>query len=254
MSKSLILLGIFLFLNWNSSWGTEILVQKTRGGFPEYCFVKKLSVKEVPYMAETLALAIIKGRKIVFRNLAEINSPKPGPKNFTPDYFEKSLREAMASRIHSLTPKQKEIWEDFIYAAKLAVAINQERINLEGVGFKYFLPAVWARQTAFIFQAKTGIVIKQAALKYRHPVNRPDETEIQAILSIERRGLSDFSRWDYFGKQRVFRYFKPIKNKAFCAKCHGEPRGAKDPLGFEKEGFKKGEIRAVISVTLPVEG
>lgn len=248
-----VILGLvawFLMLGWA---GAGSKPQLTPGGYPEYCFVEKLSPKEAPLMAEVLAQAIVQGRRIVFRHLGEINSPSPGPKRFSPEYFRKALENSMKGYTSRLSPAQKKVWNTFLQSAELAVKINQPRINLPGVKFKYFLPAVWARETALIFQAQTGIVIKQAALKYRHPVNRPDDTELKALLTMAQKGEKTWSQWDQFGTQRVFRYFKALYTRPFCIKCHGGPTSSKDFLGFQKEGYQPGELRAVVSVAIPVK-
>ncbi|OCC14329.1 Histidine kinase [Dissulfuribacter thermophilus] len=227
-------------------------VQNTEGGLPEYCFVKKVSKNEAPLLAELLVKATLTGRRIVFKSLGKINNPELGDKGFTPEYFEKELRKSLSAFEAKLTQAQKEIWEDYIDASKEAISINQDRINLKGVKFKYFLPATWARQTASIFQAKTGIIIKQVALKYRHPCNRPDPFEIKALSKMKKNGLSEFSAWSSLGSQLVYRYMVAIKTKAFCMKCHGGPKATTDILGFKKEGYQIGELRGAVSVVIPV--
>jgi hypothetical protein len=44
----------------------------------------------------------------------------------------------------------------------------------------------------------------------------------------------------------------PLFIEKSCLPCHGEPAGEKDITGKVKEGYKLGELRGDISVTVPV--
>ncbi len=226
------------------------------GGSREYLFIDKFSEKEAQGMAEVLALALEKGRSTIFMHLPKINNPELGDKEFTADYFEGKLLPQLKERIDGLTPAQKITFDKFIWSAKQVIALNQDRINIKGVGFKYFLPATWARETGSIFQIKTGIIIKQPANFYRNPCNRPDETEKKVLSKF---AMSNYDKKDYgeismIGKQKVYRHFRPVFVSTGCLGCHGgDKQGERDMLGFQKDGFKSGDLRAAISVTVPIK-
>jgi len=225
------------------------------GGFREYLFMDKFSEKEAPEMAELLALAIEKGRSIVFQQLPKINNPELGDKEFTADYFEGKLVPQLKQRIDALTPAQKASFDKFLWSAKLTIALNQDRINMKGAGFKHFLPAMWARETAAIFQIKTGIIIKQPANLYRNPCNKPDDAEKKVLTRFT---MQDYDKKEYgemsmIGKQKVYRHFRPVFMSTGCLGCHGDKQGELDVLGFKKDGLKSGDVRAAISVTVPIK-
>ena len=225
------------------------------GGSPEYLFIEKLPEKEAMLMAELLTLAVYEGRAIIFQHVPKINNAELGDKGFTPEYFEAKLMERLKQNVEGLSPAQKRIFNKFIFAAKISVSANQDRINVKGVGFKYFLPATWGRETAMIFKAQTGIIIKQTALLYRYPGNRPDDSEMKSLIKFT---SPDYDKKTYgeistIGKQKVYRYYRPVYMVPGCLGCHGDPKGGKDVLGYEKDGLKVGDVRGVISVAVPVQ-
>ncbi len=235
--------------------GDVLAAAEALGGYPEYLFIEKLPEKEAKGMAELLALSVNEGRAIIFQNLPKINNAELGDKWFTPEYFEEKLMERLKQNIEGLSPAQRRIFNKFVSSAKISVSANQDRINLKGVGFKYFLPATWGRETAMIFKAQTGIIIKQTALLYRYPGNRPDDSEMKSLVKFT---SPDYDKKTYgeistIGKQNVYRYYRPVYMVAGCLSCHGGPKGEKDILGYEKDGLKVGDVRGVISVAVPVQ-
>jgi len=111
-------------------------------------------------------------------------------------------------------------------------------------------------ETGSIFQIKTGIIIKQPANYYRNPCNRPDETEKKALtrLAAATGENRDFGEISMIGKQKVYRYFRPVYISTGCLGCHGgDKQGETDVLGFRKDGLKSGDLRGAISVTVPIK-
>jgi hypothetical protein len=45
----------------------------------------------------------------------------------------------------------------------------------------------------------------------------------------------------------------PLFYNKQCLACHGKPKGAVDISGYEREGFKEGDLGGAISVTLSAE-
>jgi hypothetical protein len=43
----------------------------------------------------------------------------------------------------------------------------------------------------------------------------------------------------------------PLFYTKACLSCHGKPKGELDISGYEKEGFKEGDLGGAISVILP---
>jgi len=225
------------------------------GGFPEYLFLEKVSEAEAPKVAYLLALTVEEGRAIIFQNLPKIFNPELGDKGFTPEFFEQKLLASLKQETKEMSDDQRRIFDKFMWAAKQSIALNQDRINVKGVKFKYFLPATWSRETALMLKTKTGIMIKQAAINYRSPCNKADAME-NTILTKFRKPDYDgktYGEMSTVGKQKVYRHFRPVTIDEGCLGCHGEPKGEKDIIGYEKDGLKIGDVRAIISVTVPVK-
>ena len=79
----------------------------------------------------------------------------------------------------------------------------------------------------------------------RNPDNRGDEVALELLAEL-RAGAGTSERWS----KDAYYYAEPIKAKAACMYCHGEPKGAPDPYfpQYKKDGWREGEIiGAVIS-------
>lgn len=235
--------------------GTQVVIQ-TSGGQIEYNFFTRFSEQEAKEVAEILSLATLLGRKTVFLDLNKILDPKLGDKGFTPDYFEIKMRGLLEKNKPNLTPVQKKMLDKFMESAKMVVAMNQDRLNVKGVGFKYVLPASWAKETMAIFRAQTGIPIKESGPVYRIASGKPDEFEEHVLVKFAKADYdkNPYGAVGHIGKQKVYRYVRPIFIKTeFCLKCHGGPKGSKDVLGYEKEGLKVGDLRGIVSVAVPIK-
>ncbi|PCI64131.1 MAG: histidine kinase [Kordiimonadales bacterium] len=134
----------------------------------------------------------------------------------------------------------------------------QEVINEQGVGFKGFLPAIFARQVTEKFRAGTS---KKADLKLTAPknfvrnrANRPDKWE-HAVIE-DRFKSAGYPKGQPFGEKATkkgrpaYRLILPEYYKASCLSCHGDPKGERDITGGKKEGGKLGELGGAISVAI----
>ncbi|MCP4042376.1 MAG: DUF3365 domain-containing protein [Gammaproteobacteria bacterium] len=89
--------------------------------------------------------------------------------------------------------------------------------------------------------------------EYRQPLNAPDSFESAAITAIKADKEKEFVEGIEEGS---YRYIQPIFVKQACLKCHGDPKDAPkaviEKYGDKKAfGYKVGDVRGVISVTLP---
>ncbi len=204
--------------------------------------------------ARYVAAMLVAGRGVVAAHQKLINDPAKGDKGFTPDYvaglmsdaFEKSTGtrpEAIAD------PEVKAAVMATLEASKKAVANNQSRINQPGKAFKGFIPAVYGRVTGNILKGESGVEIKQTTFEPRNSYNTPDAYELKVLQSFAETkpatGLGEKVGTHY-------RYLQPIYIKEACLQCHGDPKGEKDIAGKAKEGYKLGDLRGAISVTLPL--
>lgn len=106
---------------------------------------------------------------------------------------------------------------------------------------------------------KTGVKIRHAAIKNRNPLNAADERERAIIEKFEaNKSLSEI--WEDFESEgKSFkRYTRPIFVENACLACHGlkeaRPEFIKTKYPDDKAyEFKEGDLRGIISVTVPAE-
>ncbi len=115
-------------------------------------------------------------------------------------------------------------------------------------------PALATREFSKIYsQLSVGTTFRVTSDNFRRSENKPDPFEQRSIeLFQENKSLSQFE--SFVGND--YRYAQPIKIVQSCLKCHGKPEDAPKELrlkyGDEKAfGYKVGEVRGVISVTIP---
>lgn len=135
---------------------------------------------------------------------------------------------------------------------------NQATINKEGLGFKGFVPAVFARLVNEEFRRKMGQVadVKVTAPRYliRNRKALPDSWENEVIMT--KLILPDWPRNQIFTSESpskgrsAFRILIPEYYGQGCLQCHGEPKGDIDVTGYPKEGGKLGDMGGVISIAL----
>lgn len=215
-------------------------------------------------VSEHLAAVLRTGRSVVSANQDLINDPDIGDKGLTPDVFlqqvdalyQKQKGEPILSE--GLTPLERELTEAQLAAMKQVIIDNQSVINSPGIGFKGFIPAVFARLTNEHFAEAMGAT---ARVKVTAPLDlvrnrkaRPDTWEAQAIKDYLRqadweKGKPFFEEVDDNGAT-VFRMLIPEYYSESCLTCHGSPKGEMDVTGFPKEGGAAGDLAGAISVTL----
>ena len=167
---------------------------------------------------------------IIFAHGAKITDASLGDKGFGGAFFEEQWRRSTDDLTIDATPAQKRILDKLFWAGRQVMDNNQDRINTPGVAWKHFLPAKWEREMGQVLTARTGIIVKQPGRTYRSPVNVPDD--------LERATLEHF--------------MEPIRLMVPCLPCHGNPKGAPDMLGFQKDGLEAGDVIGLMSVTLAV--
>lgn len=215
-------------------------------------------------IAMRLADLLRSARTVISLNQDLINDPTKGDKGLT---GEKVLANSIAlhkdrtgedprdSDASALEGKLLRAQMDSIAAV---VDENQPTINAKGVGFKGFIPAVFARLVNEKFAEKVG---DQATVKVTAPENlvrnrkaRPDEWETGVIenefLKSDWPVGQPFSELAEVNGKPAFRILVPEYYAPSCLSCHGEPAGEVDITGYPKEGGKEGDLGAAISIIL----
>lgn len=215
-------------------------------------------------IAMRLADLLRSARTVISRNQDVINNPDVGDKGLT---GEKVLADAIAlykektgedlTTLDTSTP-DGQLLRAQMDAILTVMAENQSTINAEGVGFKGFIPAVFARLVNETFAQNIG---DRAEVKVTAPENlvrnrkaRPDDWEVSVIenefLKPDWPKGQPFSEVvDVKGKP-AFRILVPEYYVPSCLACHGGPAGEVDVTGYPKEGGKEGDLGAAISITL----
>ncbi|WP_172327635.1 DUF3365 domain-containing protein [Mangrovicoccus sp. HB161399] len=210
--------------------------------------------------AARLAELLRAGRAVISENQALINDPGLGDKGLTPEAFLSQVTAAFLARTGSpavsedLPPFQRALAEAQLEAMGQTIAEAQPLINMEGVGFKGFIPAVFARLANERFgelaDGRAAVKITAPPELVRNRKARPDDWE-RAV--IEDRFLSaGWTRGEAYAEETGpgFRMLIPEYYSESCLACHGSPAGETDVTGFPKEGKAAGDLGGAISITL----
>jgi len=140
---------------------------------------------------------------------------------------------------------------------------GEELQNLDEVHFYAHNPALATRELSELTNIEYGWSFKAVSDRYLSPTDKPDKWEAKAIREIRKelkKGNTSGEYWGWDGDK--FRFAKALKVEKGCLKCHGTPDQV-DPI-FKKaiiakygedafkraSGYKEGELRGIISVTI----
>jgi Protein of unknown function (DUF3365) len=223
-----------------------------------------MATTEEEEIALNLANLLRAARAVIAAKQDVINDPMIGDKGLTGDAvlaetnarFEESTGTDPAA-VEPDSP-MAQLFQAQMAAIKEVMDEAQESINQPEVGFKGFVPAIFARLVNERFKEKVG---DRAEIKVTAPTalvrNRkalPDAWESEHIenqlLAPDWPEGQVFSTAAQSGGREAFRVLVPEYYSAGCLTCHGEPQGEIDVTGYPKEGGKLGDLGGVISITL----
>lgn len=210
--------------------------------------------------AELLIALLKSGRAVVSEHQALINDASKGNKGFTDDFLAHQVIEKFKAKTRVDLSKPNGIPQSGILLALLeaereVVLEGQPVINKQGVSFKGFIPAVFARKAGEKFYKKTGIRLKLTGTDYRYPGNKPDdfEAEVLRMFADSRHPKGQqYAKATMIGGKPVMRVMDPEYAGPTCLSCHGGPKGERDITGTKKEGWKEGDLAGAISVVVPM--
>ncbi|WP_026358577.1 Tll0287-like domain-containing protein [Aureimonas ureilytica] len=214
--------------------------------------------------ARMLAAMLQSARGVVSAHQSEINDPATGDKHLP---GRRVLAEAV-DRFRAQTGLDPNAVDPKSYAGRLLRAqmdaiievmdANQTTINQEGVGFKGFIPATFARLVNEAFERRVG---GEASIKVTAPLplvrnrqSRPDPWEVATIA--DHFETANWPKGELFsqvtgeGKNQRVRVAVPEYYAESCLSCHGSPAGELDITGYPREGAKLGDLGGVISIQL----
>lgn len=218
-------------------------------------------------VADSLAKMLQSARAVISRHQDDINDPKRADKGLTAEVV---LKEAdanykAATGVDPTSYDQSTRQGRMLKAQRDAIAEvmndNQAIINREGLGFKGFIPATFARlvNEAFARRVEGGATMKVTAPPelIRNRKARPDEWEIEVIktrfLSKDWKAGTPYAETVEIKGKPTFRMMVPEYYAASCLACHGTPKGTLDITGYPREGAAEHDLGGVISVMLPNE-
>ena len=115
------------------------------------------------------------------------------------------------------------------------------------------VPVVVAWNVTREYAESQGMKFSTPSLHPRNPQHAPDDFEREALTKFESNNeLKEYFQRRVVDGQEVMRYAQPVRISEDCLICHGDPAGAKDPLGYTKEGMKVGDLRGAFVVTAPL--
>lgn len=217
---------------------------------------------------ETIALSMANllraARSVISDNQEHINDHTEGFKGLSSDMVILTAKEYYeidtGKNLDDVDPSslQGELIRAELDAIAEVIDEVQERINRKGVGFKGFLPDIFAVQVAEKFRAKAGT---SASLKVTAPrrvlrnrSNAPDKWEdgvIEKTLNSDDHPKGKHVTAEMFDSGRqAFRLVLPEYYRQSCLQCHGGPKGSYDITGRRKEGAALGDLGGVISVSI----
>lgn len=204
------------------------------------------------------------GRKVVSASQPLINDPGIGDKGFTGEklvleadaiYAERTGAPLLAD---SISDRDRRLLEAQTQAMRRIVDDHQADINRSGVGFKGFIPAVFARLVNEEFEALAG---SEARIRVTAPPDlvrnrkaRPDSWErtiiVTKLLTDDWPKGQPYTDLVEFEGRSAFRMLLPEYYGESCLTCHGAPKGETDITGYPKEGGKVGDLGGVISIVI----
>lgn len=211
-----------------------------------------------------LANMLRASRSVVSANQPLINNPDVGDKWFT---SQKVINEAETNYVkrvgapllsEDLSARDRRLLDAQRQAMRKVVDAHQDEINRLGVGFKGFIPAVFARLSNEEFGVIAG---QEARIRVTAPLElvrnrkaRPDRWE-KNILETRMQSTDwpkgePFTEVVEFEGRPAFRMLLPEYYRESCLSCHGEPRGEMDITNYPKEGGKVGDLAGAISIVI----
>jgi general secretion pathway protein A len=222
---------------------------------------------ELSETARLLAVLLDSGRVVIGRVQATINNPRLEDKGFSSSVFDGQLRKEFQARtrhdLHNLAAapmpeSAKPLLLRMSFFMQKAVHDVQPDINKKGIGFKGFIPATFATQVAERFSKDTGLMLRQIGppgAEPRNPNNKPDDQEELLLYAVQKNHprVGDHIIEQQLSDGSGVRVLLPLFYNKQCLACHGSPKGAVDISGYEKEGFKEGDLGGAISIVLSAQ-
>lgn len=117
---------------------------------------------------------------------------------------------------------------------------RRDLVTQDGMRLTMVNPAFMTRQIAELAEQAEGVKFHITSLKPIRPANAPDPWEVEALKSFA-AGKHEVLSLLQTERGVMHRYMAPLFVKQQCLRCHAE------------QGYKLGEIRGGISISMPAE-
>ena len=118
---------------------------------------------------------------------------------------------------------------------------NRDIVTSDGLRLTKVNPAYMTRQVYDLGKTSSGIQGHITSLKPIRPDNKPDKWEAKMLSRIENDKIHEVSEMQVMEGSRYLRMLVSLVTESECLKCH------------YSQGYKVGEIRGGISVSVPLE-
>jgi PAS domain S-box-containing protein len=120
---------------------------------------------------------------------------------------------------------------------------ERDVVTTSGLKLTMINPAYMTRQISEISREQNSILFHITSLNPLRSENKPDEWEAEALKDFQSGADEKITLVEAPSGQHggIFRYMSVLKVQAQCLKCH------------EKQGYKEGDIRGGIGITLPTK-
>ncbi|MFK4765544.1 methyl-accepting chemotaxis protein [Desulfobaculum sp. SPO524] len=111
------------------------------------------------------------------------------------------------------------------------------------------VPVITAIRMAAGNAVEAGYDFRVPKISPRNPKNTPTELEERVLAKLKAENLDEY----ILVQGDAIRYFRPIRLTKDCLYCHGDPKGAKDPVGGIKEGWRAGDIHGAFEIVTSLD-
>ncbi len=157
--------------------------------------------------------------------------------------------QAILSKSRSIVMMAEATRENMGRKLQMGVMQPFEKLKKDPQKLLEAVPIVTAMRTAGANAGQAGYTFRVPKVSPRNPENSP--------TSLERRVLKELKQTNapekIIQEPDQIRYFRPIRLSRECLYCHGDPRGAPDPVGGIKEGWNEGEIHGAFEIISSLE-
>lgn len=102
-------------------------------------------------------------------------------------------------------------------------------------------PAMVTKQLSQYAEREKLYVFHITSLKLLNPENAPDVFERAALVDFEARQVKEAATTERIGESYYYRYIAPLYIEKACLECHNH------------QGYKIGDVRGAISVSIPID-